>query len=186
MGEDKSFLPFADKTSLIEYQYNKLSKIFSKVYISSKINKFEFKTNLILDEGEIFSPMIALNSILKKMKNEKLAEKVFIITVDTPLVNHKIIKEIIDNSKNTEITIAKTKEKTHNLCGVFSTNLLDKITALLKQDIHKINSLIKNSNTLHLTFENEEKFLNLNTKEEYKKALDIIRNSYDTHNQQIN
>ena len=43
MGEDKSLLPFGTYTTLAEYQHAKLSKLFYKVYLSAKKNKFIFK-----------------------------------------------------------------------------------------------------------------------------------------------
>ena len=42
MQQDKALLPFGEVNSLAEFQYRRLSKIFSKVYISSKYNKFDF------------------------------------------------------------------------------------------------------------------------------------------------
>ncbi len=170
MEEDKSLLPFGNFDTLIEYQYNKLSKIFSEVYISSKINKFNFTNNLILDNSNVYSPMIALQAILNKFNH-----KVFIITVDIPLVYEESITELIINSNNHDITIATTKDRTHNLCGVFCRNLLKRIDDLIKKDIHKINFLIKNSNTSYISFNDEEQFININTPNDYKKAMDTYK-----------
>ncbi len=170
MGEDKSFLPFGKYPTLIEYQYNKLSQVFSKVYISSKTDKFDFTANLILDNEDISSPMVALQSILKKFNN-----KVFIITVDIPLVKQETINTLVKNSNNYDITIAADKDKIHNLCGIFSKDLLNKINTYLIDNIHKINYLIKNSKTNYINFEDSSQFININTKEEYKKALTIYK-----------
>ena len=179
MGKDKSLLPFGRYTTLIEYQYKKLSKIFSNVYISSKTNKFNFieKEYLILDdEIEISSPMIALQSILKKFNN-----KVFIITVDTPLIKKSTFIDLIDRSNQYDITIATANDKVHNLCGVFSTSLLVNINNLVENDNHKINYLVKNTNTFYVLYDDVQQFLNLNTKEEYKKALSIISITNDNY-----
>ncbi len=43
MKKDKSLLPFNEYNTLAEFQYRRLSKIFSKVYISTKNNKFDFE-----------------------------------------------------------------------------------------------------------------------------------------------
>ncbi len=171
MGEDKSLLPFGNFDTLIQFQYSKLSKIFSNVFISSKTNKFNFHANLILDDNlHISSPMIALQSILKEFDN-----KVFIITVDIPLLKKETIEELIRMSKNSDITIAMDKEKIHNLCGIFDTSLLNNINSYIKEDIHKINYLIKNSNTTYVSFENIHQFTNINTEDEYKKALEFYK-----------
>ena len=166
MGEDKSLLPFGEFDTLIQYQYNKLSKIFKDVYICSKTNKFDFKCNLILDNDKsTFSPMVALESIFDTLKENK----VFIITVDTPFVTKETIFTLIKCCEDYDITIAKSGDKLHNLCGVFSKSIYKNIKDLIKQDIHKINYLIKNfSNYKVVEFENNEEFLNINTKDDYQ------------------
>lgn len=172
MGEDKSLLPFKGFNTLIEYQYNKLSKIFTDLYISTKEDKFDFikddsDIKLIYDDGEIFSPMVALKSIFKSLDSNKI----FIITVDTPFIYEQTIKTLIEKSKSYDIVIAKDDEKTHNLCGVFSKKTLQKVEECLNNDIHKINYLLRNSQTMELSFHDKEQFLNLNTPEEYKYSL---------------
>ena len=169
MGEDKALLPFSNSNSLAQYQYERLKPYFKEVYISSKVNKFDFPVNLILDEGEEFSPIVALETILKRVDCPKL----FIITVDTPLVKIETMHKLISESKDFDITVAKT-EKIHNLCGVFNKSTLSKIEEMLFQDIHKVGFLLKNQNSLMVDFTNEDEFINLNDKEEYKKAKLLI------------
>ncbi len=171
MGEDKSLLPFGNSNSLVEYQFNRLSPYFKGIYISSKIDKFPFLENksLILDESEIYSPIIALNSIFSKIQSDK----VFIITVDNPLVNLNSIAKIIRESKDFDIVVAKTI-KTHSLCGVFSKAILETLKIMIEQDMHKVGYLLKNVNSYELQFDNDDEFINLNHKEEYKKALKLI------------
>ena len=174
MGEDKALLPFNETPTLTQYQYNKLSKFFKNVYLSSKTNKFDF----IDDDKIIFdniqnnsSPMIALDSIFDFLEDEK----VFIITVDTPLVKESTIKELIKDSDKQDVTIAQDINKTHNLCGVFNKQLSNKIKKLIKDDIHKINFLIKKySNYKEVLFENESQFININEYKDYQKAISII------------
>ncbi|PRM99035.1 molybdenum cofactor guanylyltransferase MobA [Aliarcobacter cryaerophilus] len=173
MGEDKSLLPFSSSNTLIEFQFNRLKPYFKDIYISSKNDKFDFlkdKTKLILDKNqEVYSPILALQTILEKF------DKVFIITVDTPLIKISSIKKLLENSNNFDITIAQTEEKTHNLCGIFSKNINNIINSMIKDDIHKINYLVKNSKFQIINFNNEDEFLNINEKKEYEKALNIIK-----------
>lgn len=171
MGEDKSLLPFKNST-LIEYQYKKLSKIFKKVYISSKTNKFDFDCDIIYDNNsDISSPMIALNSIFKTLQEDKI----FIITVDTPLILEETIYHLVELCDNYDITIAKDNERVHNLCGVFSKNINQIIDQLIEKDIHKINYLLKHIENLKIvSFQNNSEFINLNTKEQYNSILKNI------------
>ncbi|OCL84095.1 molybdenum cofactor guanylyltransferase MobA [Arcobacter porcinus] len=172
MGEDKSLLPFGSSNSLIEYQYNRLKPYFSDTFISSKTNKFLFlkdSSKLILDENkDIYSPILALQTILKRF------DKVFIITVDTPFVRIETIKELIENSDNYDVIIAKDEEKIHNLCGVFSNSCLKIINLMIEENIHKINYLIKQTNFKEINFNYKNEFININNRTEYQRAIDII------------
>ena len=172
MGEDKSLLPFSTSKTLIQYQYDRLKPYFKNIYISSKVDKFDFleKNLLILDENkDIFSPILALDTIFKKFENQKI----FIITVDTPLVSIDSISKLIDASINYDICIAQT-EKTHNLCGVFSSNISLTIKTMIENDIHKIAYLINKNENKILKFPNNSEFLNINNKEEYEESLNYI------------
>ncbi len=175
MGEDKSLLPFENFNTLIEYQHNKLSKIFSTVYISTKTDKFNFNSNLIFDNQlDISSPMVALESIFEQLD----CDKIFIITVDIPFVEESTIKHLVDYASNYEIVIAQDDQRIHTLCGVFSKSILKNINDLIKKDIHKINYLIKQTNNnKKLYFSKKKQFLNLNSIDEYQEALDIIRSN---------
>lgn len=177
MGEDKSLMKFDDKT-MIEYLYQKLSSLFKEVYISSKNDKFTNlnlpKKSLLIDkEQTIFSPMVALQTIFSTLS----CEKVFIITVDTPFIEEETIKTLIKSSDDFSITIAKdSQNNVHNLCGVFSKDILPTIEEMLEKDIHKINYMIKNSkNFQEIVFQNSEQFLNINTQETYQKAKTLLK-----------
>ena len=179
MGEDKSLLPFSSSNTLIQYQYERLKPYFKEIYISSKTNKFDFvnEDNLILDENkDVYSPILALNTILKRFANKK----VFIITVDSPFVTIETIKKLIDESITSDICIAKT-EKIHNLCGVFSSVLVQFIETMIEQDIHKIFYLIKNNNHKIIEFTNDNEFMNINNKNEYEISLDYITTTYNNN-----
>lgn len=167
MGRDKSLLPFKGFKTLSEYQYTKLSKIFKNVYISSKSDKFEMpNTKLLLESSTIYSPMVALKSIFESLDDEKI----FIITVDTPLVSEESIRKIIDFSLDYDIVVAQDEEKIHNLCGVFSNTIAKTVSKYVKEDFHKIGFLQKNFKTKKVFFENKEQFLNINTPEDYKNS----------------
>jgi len=174
MGEDKSLLPFGKYSTLIEYQYAKYTNIFSHVYISSKTNKFNFDVEIIYDNNKnLSSPMVALSSILESIKTNK----VFIISVDTPLIKCDTIDRLINKSIDCDIVIAKDSDKTHNLCGVFSRSLLPLINNMITIDNHRINGLIKNSNSSCIVkFDDAKQFININNKNDYKEALYIIKN----------
>lgn len=172
MGEDKSLLPFSSSKTLTQFQYQRLKPYFKNIYLSSKVNKFDFITEneLILDENkDVFSPILALNTIFDKLKNQK----VFIIAVDTPFVSIDSISKLISESKDVDICIAQTK-KTHNLCGVFSSTISSTIKNMIENDIHKIGYLIRNNKFKTIDFQDDEEFLNINNKDDYEKSFEYI------------
>ena len=177
MGEDKSLLPFSSSKTLIQYQYDRLKPYFRNIYISSKVDKFDFleKDSLILDKNkDIFSPILALDTIFEKFKDQKI----FIITVDTPFVSVDSIYKLIKESKDYDICVAQT-EKTHNLCGVFSSNIRLTIKTMIENDIHKIGYLLKNNIHKILRFPDDGEFININNKDDYEVAVNNINFSYN-------
>lgn len=168
MGEDKSLIQITPNQTLIEYQFDKLSNIFSNVLVSSKEDKFKNLYPLILDTSEIYSPMVALYTILKSIDEN---EYVCIVPVDTPNISQISFKILVDNIDTNEITIAKTDSKSHFLCGVFKTSIKEKIKKLLNEDNHKIKNLIEICKLNEIYFENENEFINLNSKEDLKDYL---------------
>lgn len=178
MQTDKSLLPFGGFDTLSEYQYKRLQNIFSKVYISAKNNKFDFlqDKDFIQDTSYIFSPMEALKTILENIQEEYL----FIIAVDIPLVSKDTINLLFDAfiKHNPQIAIAKDSlGNTHNLCGFFHKSILEIISKILQEDIHKIGYLLKNVNTLEVTIDSSDEFINVNDKENYLKANNLYKTS---------
>ena len=174
MGEDKTLLPFAGFTTLTEFQYSRLTKIFSHVYISCKDKtKFDFKANFIEDSqvADIYAPTLGFISTFSTLKSNTF----FAISVDVPFINATIINELIKyDTPQVDATIAKTSQGIQPLCGIYHRSLEKKFLDMLKSDEHKLGFLLKNSNTNFLTFKDEELFLNLNHPQEYKKALQLL------------
>lgn len=165
-GENKALYQINNQP-LIQIQYNKLSKIFTKTYVSTKNNIFTPHYKIILDKSDIYSPMIALQSILTFINTDK----VFIIPVDTPSISEITIKKIIENSQENDITIVKTPNKTHYLTGIFYKSALHEINNLLNKEKHQISDLIKNVKTNIISHYNDDEFLNINTKEDLDRFL---------------
>ena len=170
MGSDKALLPFGAFSTLTEFQYRRLTKLFKKVYISTKEKKFDFEANLILDnksEG-IFAPTAGFEASFQKVKEERL----FILSVDTPFVGEDEIQTLLKNDDETlDAVIAKTVSGTHPMCGIYHHALLPAFTQMLKDDNHRLGQLLKKSNTKFVMFEEEKRFTNLNHPEEYEEAL---------------
>jgi len=166
MGEDKSLMPFGNYNTIAEYQYKKLSKIFDKVYISTKEDKFDFEVNLIYDKYPDSSPLVALISIFETIKEDKC----FILGVDIPFIDEVIINNML-NKVDDNILIAESPNGIEPLCGVYNRSILPLAKELLEDNNHRLMYLLKKSEAEYIYIDNQEAFKNLNFIEDYKEAL---------------
>ena len=173
MGEDKAYLKFTKNQTLLQYQYERLKQIFRHVYISCKQqNPSIFKTQNIFDiDNDIYAPTIGFISAFEFLH----VERFFAISVDTPFISKKQIQTLINqDQRNMDATIAKTKDKTHPLCGIYHKSLYPDFKQMLQNNRHKLQYLLQNSNTKYVAFEDLDNFLNINNPSQYKKALQLL------------
>jgi molybdopterin-guanine dinucleotide biosynthesis protein A len=166
MGQDKALLPFGGYNTLSEFQQARLSKLFKKVYISAKENKFDFDVNVIEDKYKDNSPLVGIISIFETLN----VDKVFILSVDAPFVNKKVIDKLINSNNRFDAVVAKSKSGIQPLCGVYKRSVLPIAQEHLKNKNHRLTSLLKKVDTQFIPFEDDALFLNLNHPHEYEKA----------------
>ncbi|MBN2767837.1 MAG: molybdenum cofactor guanylyltransferase MobA [Campylobacterales bacterium] len=172
MGEDKALLPFKKYKSMSEFQYKKLEKIFTNVYICAKEEKFDFNAKVIKDIYPIHSPLAGLISIFETLD----CNEVFILSVDVPFVDGVIIDTLINQAQKSskyDVIVASSPRGREPLCGVYRRSILPKAKELFFEDIHKINHLLNLLNTKEIAFKEQKNFLNLNTPEDYKEAQNL-------------
>lgn len=167
MQRDKCFLDFGGK-NLVRYQFDKMSAFFDKVYLSCKSDKFGGEFNaLLFDEREfrdIYSPMLALYSILRHFDDEF----VFIIAVDMPFVSFESIQRLISQRENALIVAAKSKAKEHFLCGLYHSSLSPLCAEFVRQGTHKIRALCEAVPHKFVEFKDEKEWANLNSPQDYE------------------
>jgi len=170
MGKDKTLLPFAGYKSLSEFQYTRLEKLFDRVYISAKNNKFDFQANIIEDNYEVSSPLAGIISVFETLD----ADEVFILSVDAPFIDEKVIDALIQNREAQDAVIARTEHGKQPLCGIYRRSVLTLAQENLKAGDHRIGNLLKKIDTQFVFFEDEKAFSNLNHPHEYEEALQRI------------
>jgi len=166
MGQDKALLPFGGYNTLSEFQQVRLSKLFKKVYISAKENKFDFEANIIEDKYKDNSPLVGIISIFETLN----VDKVFILSVDAPFVNKEVIDKLINSNNRFDAVVAKSKSGVQPLCGVYKRSVLPIAQEHLKGKNHRLTSLLKKVDTQFIPFKDDALFLNLNHPHEYEKA----------------
>ena len=169
MGQDKSLLPFGEYSSLAEFQYRRLLKLFTHVYISTKTaDKFSFDAPFILDSTDAeYAPTAGFVSLFNTLSEER----VIVLSVDTPFVDETIFRSLIEaDNEAIDAVIAKTSSGTHPLCGLYHRSLAGEFERMLREGDHRLGKLLSHSATLYLPFEDDTVFANLNHPHEYQNA----------------
>ena len=171
MGEDKALLPFGGYTTLSEYQYRRLQKIFQKVYISTKNpDKFPFGADFIVDESDVFAPTAGFVSIYRQLE----VDRFFVLGVDMPFVDERIISALIEaDSDAVDATLAVVENEVEALCGIYHRSLQGAFEKMLQEDKHKLRRLLEEADTKRISFTDKTAFLNLNRPHEYQKAKEV-------------
>ena len=171
MLQDKALLPFGNYPSLAEYQYKRLSKLFSKVYISAKENKFDFEVDIIEDVNKVSSPLVAVVSIFETLE----VDEVFILSVDAPFVEKRVIEKLYKVKKSKfDVIVIESKQGLEPLCAIYRRGFLEKAKMALKDNQHRLKSLFNELNVQKVFIEEENCFMNLNYPKEYEEAKKLL------------
>ena len=182
-GEDKSQVMLEGKL-LIDYILSEISSEFREILVVSN-NKIDFKNSEKISRIEDFKKGLGpLGGVLSAMKwvkeNNKNYEWVSTFPVDTPFFKKEILqkfyKEIeIEKSK---LFFIKSNMTRHNIFGLWSIDLLDKLEEDLNRGDRKV-ELWANSvgvKVIDMDFKNIDPFFNINTKQDLEKAKEKLKN----------
>ncbi|UOR68464.1 molybdenum cofactor guanylyltransferase MobA [Helicobacter pylori] len=167
---NKALMPFESYSSLLEYQYTRLLKLFKKVIISAK-KSYELNTPYLLErESDLFSPLFGIYNAFLTLQTPYI----FFIPIDTPLVSFESIKALC-GIKNFSVVYAKSPTKEHYLISLWHQNNLNALSYALKTQNYRLSDLVKNTSSIAMHFNKEEEFLNLNTLKDYELAVQILK-----------
>ena len=171
MGEDKALLPFGSFNTLVEFQHNRLSEIFTKVMISWKSEKVQFGAESIFDKtkfSKISAPTIGLFSILESAESDYT----FIISVDTPFFGKDEVKRLTAEIPNDFDVICPISIKgVEPLVAIYHKRVFKKIDYMIKAKNYKLSLLLQHLDTKYVKFEDRKAFINLNYQADYKRAV---------------
>ncbi|WP_122871748.1 molybdenum cofactor guanylyltransferase [Campylobacter showae] len=201
MGRDKTLLPFGGFATLTHYGAHKFGRIFERVFVSSKFEKFDPPLPLIKDAdteeisrsnlnaaGDKNTPTNSAQILAQDTANlsepafsPMLAlysilknfpnESVFIVPADMPFVSENCVRELYKFSGEYDMVIAADESHTHSLCGFFSGDLADAAGELFAADEHKIGLLRDRCRCKIVKFANADEFFNINYQADYEQAL---------------
>ena len=180
-GEDKSQAKLGGKT-LIDYILLELIDEFNEILIvanepinhlaSDKITKIcDFKKNL--------GPLGGIFSAMKWARdNSKKYQWIVSFPSDTPFFKKIILNDFFSrvNKKESELFFMKSNEKRHNIFGLWSIDLIDQLEKDLENGSRKVEKWANDIGvkTINLSFENNDPFFNINTKEDLEIAKKIL------------
>ncbi len=174
-GVDKAFLDFYGKP-LYARQFEKLSRIFKKVYLSAKkpTNYPEIPSENIIedlkkvaniDTSALFAPTLGMLSAFESTK----AEKLFFIGVDTPFISENSIGKIVSHPATHKAAIYNGK--IHPTVGMYDKSICSELTEMIKNDKHKLTMLLEKIGTIFVDLDDEAELANLNRYEDYEKVI---------------
>ncbi|WQW37180.1 molybdenum cofactor guanylyltransferase MobA [Helicobacter pylori] len=167
---NKALMPFESYSSLLEYQYSRLLKLFKQVIISAK-KSYELNAPYLLErESGLFSPLFGIHNAFLTLQTPYI----FFIPIDTPLVSFESIKALC-GVKNFSVVYAKSPTKEHYLISLWHQSILNALSYALKTQNYRLSDLVKNTSSVAINFNQEEEFLNLNTLKDYELAVQILK-----------
>ena len=180
-GQDKVEANLGNKT-LIEHTLDKIKFKFKDVIIVSK--KTNFKNYKIINdciEGQL-GPLVGVLSAMKWIKKNNFSYSwLATFPCDTPFFNISIIDEFTKAAKlnDSYLYFAKTKEKRHNIFGLWSLKLADTLEEdIIKNNYRKVEKWADKIGVkiINVLYDNTDPFFNINTKEDLIEAKKILKN----------
>ncbi|GAA6991178.1 molybdenum cofactor guanylyltransferase MobA [Helicobacter pylori] len=167
---NKALMPFESHSSLLEYQYTRLLKLFKKVIISAK-KSYELNAPYLLErESDLFSPLFGIHNAFLTLQTPYI----FFISIDAPLVSFESVK-VLCGIQNFSVVYAKSPTKEHYLISLWHKSVLNALSYALKTQNYRLSDLVKNTSSIAIHFDKEEEFLNLNTLKDYELAVQILK-----------
>ena len=201
MGRDKTLLPFGGFATLTHYGAHKFGRIFERVFVSSKFEKFDPPLPLIKDAdteeisqsnlseasdkntptnsaqilaqdtSNLSEPAFSPMLALYSILKNFPNESVFIIPADMPFVSEECVRELYKFTGEYDMVIAADESHTHSLCGFFSGDLANAAGKLFAAGEHKIGLLRSRCRCKIVKFVHADEFFNINYPSDYERAL---------------
>ena len=182
-GEDKSQVKLNDKL-LINYILSEIIDQFNEILIVSN-NEIKFKDStkisITKDIIEGLGPLGGILTAMKWIKNNKKDYKwISTFPSDTPFFTKNELKIFYEkiNIKKNKLFFIKNKNTRHNIFGLWSMDLLDKLESDIQEGERKVELWADSVDVeiINVDYKEKDPFFNINTKEDLEKAYKMIEN----------
>ena len=182
-GEDKSQVKLHGKI-LIDYILSEIIDQFEEILIvtNNEIKfKFSKKISITKDLIEGVGPLGGILTAMKWIKkNNKNYKWISTLPSDTPFFTKnelQIFYKKIDIQKS-KLFFIKNKKMRHNIFGLWSMDLMEKLDNDLKKGERKVEVWADTAGVeiINIEYEKKDPFFNINTKEDLKKAYKMLEN----------
>ena len=180
-GENKSQTQLGSKI-LIDYILSEIINDFNEVIIVANDPIKHLLSDKIIKIKDYKKNLGPLGGVLSAMKwakdNNKKYQWIITFPSDTPFFKKEIMNTFLNkiNTKESELFFMKSNEKRHNIFGLWSLDLIDQLEKDLENGSRKVEKWANNIGvkTINMSFEKKDPFFNINTKEDLKKAEQIL------------
>ena len=182
-GEDKSQVKLHGKI-LIDYILSEIIDQFEEILIvtNNEIKfKFSKKISITKDLIEGVGPLGGILTAMKWIKkNNKKYKWISTFPSDTPFFTKnelQIFYKKIDIQKS-KLFFIKNKKTRHNIFGLWSMDLMEKLDNDLKKGERKVEVWADTAGVeiINIEYEKKDPFFNINTKEDLEKAYKMLEN----------
>ena len=181
-GQDKNCVKLGSRT-LLEHVLLKIVDKFKEILIVSS-NSLEIeeikKITVIPDCFDDLGPLAGVLSSMKWIKkNNKPYKWIATFPSDTPFFDISIIDEYKTRIEQSESSLyfVKSNEKRHNIFGLWSIDLMEKLEEdLIINNYRKVEEWANKVgvSTIDIKVKNYDPFFNINTKEDLEVAQSIL------------
>ena len=182
-GQDKSQVKLQDKL-LIDYTLKEIVSEFNEILIIANDHINFMQSKKISITKDLKSGLGPLGGVLTAMKwvHEKKRKYKWISTfpTDTPFFTKKELQFFYKNINinQSKLFFLKNKNTRHNIFGLWSMDLMQQLENDLLKGDRKVEIWANSIGVKEINIDNKkpDPFFNINTKEDLKKANEIINN----------
>jgi len=174
MGKDKAWLEI-DGRPMIQRVVEELRRVTPAVTVIANDPEYDrLGLPVLADLNPDIGPLEAIRVALAA----SLAPRVLLVACDLPFVTADLLELLLDRVESYQVAVPLSSDgRLEPLCAVYSTEVLEHVTELIRSGERKVSRLFGHVRTRLIPFEDlsqlagaERFFINVNTPEDYARA----------------